>query len=64
MKKGEKFLTHKEACEYLDISSATMNRWLAKKILPGYKVVGKWRFYISELDDWIEESSNDQRRKS
>lgn len=57
MKKSEKYLTHKEACEHLEISSATMNRLLVSKrkpILPAHKPMGRWRFYISELDDWIE----------
>ena len=56
MNKTKKFLTHKEACEYLEISSATMNRWLAKKKVPAYKPMGRWQFVRDELDERVNKS--------
>lgn len=54
MKPREKTITLKEACNHLDISETKLRRLLAKNKIPACKPAGRWRFYISELDDWIQ----------
>jgi len=60
MKSKGKSINLKQACEHLGISDMTMRRLLKTTDIPAYKPTGQWRFYLSELDDWIEESKNDQ----
>lgn len=64
MKPKEKTITLKEACNYLDISETKLRRLLAKNKILAYKPAGRWRFYISDLDDWIKGVKNDQEKET
>ena len=46
-------LTFQEAAEFLRVSRATMNRWLASGHLVGYQVGRGWRFYKSDLHAFV-----------
>ena len=46
-------LTLPEAAEFLRVSRATMNRWLASGHLVGYQVGRGWRFYKSDLHAFV-----------
>ncbi len=62
MKKHEEPITLKQASNHLKVSESTVRRLLANNNIPARKPMGRWIFYISELDDWVEESKNDKRR--
>lgn len=52
------WLTRFEAAAYLKVSRATLDRLLAQKKIPAYKVGRLWRFNQIELDQWIEARKN------
>jgi len=52
-----KFLTTKSAAEYLNVSRATIYRWISERKIPFYKPNnGRVYFKIEDLDDLIESS--------
>ena len=55
-------LTPVEAAEYLGLDDKTITRWARQGYLPAHPLgEGKrkfWRFYKSELDNWIAEKTN------
>jgi len=50
----DSILTFKEVCSYLRISSSTMQRYLNRKDIIGYKSGLKWYFRKSDIDKYIE----------
>lgn len=47
----ERWLKSPEACQYLNISGATLHRWVkAKRIVPKRTPTGEYRFRLSQLD--------------
>ena len=53
-------LTIKEVSEYLKVTERTIYRLAADKKIPGFKVVGAWRFSKTEIDQWIRRQSEDR----
>jgi len=52
-------MTLPEVAEYLRINPATLYRHVKKGEIPGMKVFGtSWRFYRSEIDNWMIEKWN------
>jgi len=49
----EKWVTMKEAQEYLGVRRETVLQWISKRNLPAYKVGRLWKFKLSEVDEWI-----------
>jgi excisionase family DNA binding protein len=52
------WMTRTETALYLKVSRATLDRLLAQKKIPAYKVGRLWRFKKSEIDQWIEGKSH------
>ena len=51
-------MTTVEAAEYLRISTQILERRRSQRLPPAYvKLGGQVRYRISDLDDWIEEST-------
>lgn len=48
-----KFLTLREASEFLRISVATLNRFMRDEKIPSYKVGGRRLFDQAELIEWV-----------
>ena len=42
-----------EIMKYLVISRDTALRWIATKGMPAHKVGKKWKFKVSEIDEWV-----------
>lgn len=42
-----------EIMKYLEISRDTALRWIATKDMPTHKVGKKWKFKVSEIDEWV-----------
>ena len=49
----EKWSTLKEVQEYLGVGRDTILQWIAKRNMRAYKVAGRLKFKVSEVDDWI-----------
>lgn len=50
---SKRFLTVKELATKLNIKATTIYSWLAKRVIPFYKLEGVFRFSESEIDDWL-----------
>lgn len=55
-------LNVEELCEYLQISPVTVYRLLKRKRLPGFRILGNWRFNIEDVDRWIKEGPGSMRQ--
>lgn len=55
-------LNVEELCEYLQISPVTVYRLLKRKRLPGFRILGNWRFNIEDVDRWIKEGPGSVRQ--
>ena len=59
---SEDILNIDEAAAFLKTSKPTFYRWLGKGRVKGFKVGREWRFYRSDLVDFLE--SSDQEKES
>jgi excisionase family DNA binding protein len=46
-------MTAIEAANYLQRDLRTIYRWCRVGMMPGTKVVGRWRFSKAEIDAWL-----------
>ncbi|PTP50624.1 methylation-associated defense system helix-turn-helix domain-containing protein MAD1 [Vibrio splendidus] len=58
----DQILTLKELAEYLKLAEKTAYRLASEGKLPGFKVGGSWRFKREDLEAWIEEGKNDNKK--
>lgn len=49
----DRYYSMPEIMKYLGISRDTALRWIATKNMPAHKVGKKWKFKISEIDEWV-----------
>jgi len=50
----ERLLTSKEAAEYLNIHPKTLAAHARKGKVPAIHMGGRWRFRVSELNQWLD----------
>jgi excisionase family DNA binding protein len=50
----EPAMTVRDVAVFLNVDEKTIYRLVTKGELPGFKVLGSWRFQKSDLDAWIE----------
>ena len=50
----EPALTVRDVAVFLNVDEKTIYRLVTKGELPGFKVLGSWRFQRRDLDVWIE----------
>ena len=50
---NERWISLKEACEYLGVTRQTILNWISQNSFPGEKVGKLWRFRKSVIDGWI-----------
>jgi hypothetical protein len=55
---GEKFLTNKDICWMLHVSSRTLQEWRDNGIIPFIQIKGKILYRESEILRWLEINSN------
>jgi len=48
----EKWSSLDEITEYLGVSKDTVYRWIASKNMPATKIGRRWKFKLSEVEDW------------
>ena len=59
----DKFLTYAEAIKFLKLSRTTIDRLIAKKAIPNYKVGKRRLFDRDELIEWVKSHRNDKPKK-
>lgn len=48
------FIGLEDAAKFLDIKPDTLRKWINhKKNVPAYRIGKKWKFKLSELNDWV-----------
>ena len=50
----ERLLSARELADLLGFSAATVVDWAEAGKLPGFKIGGRLRFRLSEVEDWLE----------
>ena len=58
----EKMMDLKQAREYLNISRATLYRWVEEGMIPAIKMGGVWRFKKEKIDKWLDERENTKKK--
>lgn len=59
----DKILTIKEVAEYLRLVEKTVYRLASERKIPAFKVGGSWRFKKAEIDKWIEQQVEPQKKR-
>jgi excisionase family DNA binding protein len=59
----KRFMTFAEAIEFLRLSRPTINRLIARKAIPNYKVGRLRLFDPEELVEWVKSHRNDKPKK-
>ncbi len=49
----ERWVSVSEIADHLGISKESVYRWAESKKMPAHKIGKKWKFKISEVDDWV-----------
>jgi len=50
---SNRLLNVEEAAEYLALHPETLRQWARRGELPCYKVGGRWKFRLADLDDFV-----------
>lgn len=51
----EKWVNLEDVAEHLSLSQDTVRTWIKEGKLPVYKAVKRYKFKISEVDEWVRE---------
>lgn len=51
---NERWVTVDDVAAHLGVTRDSVYRWMAKKRLPAHQVGRRWRFRLSEVDEWVE----------
>lgn len=58
----DQILTLKQVAQYLQLAEKTTYRLAADGKLPGFKVGGSWRFKKNDLEHWIEQQKQHDKK--
>ncbi len=59
----EKYLTRKETAKLLQVSLVTLNDWSKKGFIQSYRIGGRIRYKLSEIDEALVEVKNQKYRR-
>lgn len=59
----EPAMTVRDVAAFLNVDEKTIYRLVIKGELPGFKVLGSWRFQLHDLKRWIEAKKLDNKNK-
>ena len=59
---AEPALTVRDVATFLNVDEKTIYRLVTKGDLPGFKVLGSWRFQKPDLESWIESRKQDAKQ--
>jgi len=51
--KNERWVSMEEICNHLSASRDTVKKMVKRQNMPAYKFDRKWKFKISEVDEWM-----------
>ena len=54
----DRYLSVPEICTHLGIKRDTVYKWIDKKGFPAHRVGKFWKFKVSEVDEWVKSTSN------
>jgi PTS system nitrogen regulatory IIA component len=57
-------LKMKDVAELLNVSEATLQRWVLEEKIPHYKVDGQYRFGKGEIEDWVMKEALEEETSS
>jgi excisionase family DNA binding protein len=57
----EPAMSVREVASFLNVDEKTIYRLVTKGELPGFKVLGSWRFQKNDLDAWIEQKKSESK---
>ena len=60
----DEILTIREVAEYLKVTEKTVYGLAQKRLIPGFKVGGQWRFRCQDIDAWIASQTADTLGKT
>lgn len=49
----EPWVSLEEVAKYLGVNKDTIRNWIKKTDIPAHKIGRKWKFKLSEVDEWI-----------
>jgi excisionase family DNA binding protein len=58
---AEPLLSARQVAELLGFSPATIVDWFEAGKLPGFRIGGRLRFRLSEVEAWLEQQRNEAR---
>ena len=57
IKMQDRFLTTREAADFLGLSLSTLYTWVSEKRIPFHRLGRALRFRLTELEDWLDENA-------
>lgn len=54
----ERWVSMEEICTHLGVSRDTVKKMIKMQNLPAYKIDRKWKFKISEIDEWMHKENS------
>ena len=57
IKMKDRFLTTREAADFLGLSLSTLYTWVSEKRIPFHRLGRALRFRLTELEDWLDENA-------
>lgn len=51
--KEDRWLSIREICEHLGVSSDTVYKWIDKHDMPSHRMGRLWKFKKDEVDGWV-----------
>ena len=49
----EPWVSLEEVAAYLGVNKDTIRNWIKKSDIPARKIGRKWKFKLSEVDEWV-----------
>lgn len=59
----DRWISMKDACEYLGVSRQTVLTWIKDKRLPAAKAGKFWRFKQADIDEWMRTKYTDGKEQ-
>ncbi len=53
MGETERLYSVEEVADHLNVSQDTIRAWIKKDVIPFYKVGRRYKFNMSEIDEWV-----------
>ena len=57
---AEPWVSVDQIAEHLGVTRDSIYRWIDRKGLPAHRVGRRWKFQVSEVDDWVRVGGADE----